>query len=118
MNLHISGHHVDITPALNDFVTEKLRKVARHVDSLIDADVVLTVDGPRHASPRGVVRHKAEARLHLAGGSLFAEAVAEDMYAAIDALIGKLDRQATRFNGKRHNHHPQEARRLLASSAG
>lgn len=105
MNLHISGHHVEVTPALRQFVTDKMQRLVRHAENLMDIDVILAVDSGHHdghhSGHHGAVRHKAEARVHLRGSNLFAESVANDMYAAIDALMDKLDRQATKANGKR-----------------
>lgn len=109
MNLHISGHHVEITPALKQFVTEKMQRLSRHIDDLLDVNVILTVDSPKQHGPR----HKAEAKLHVTGANLFAESTAPDMYAAIDLLMDKLDRQVTKFNAKRHNHHPRAGRAVL-----
>lgn len=102
MNLHISGHHVEVTPALRQFVTEKLQRLTRHMDRLLNVDVILAVDTPRHEAQHGAARHKAEARLHVSGGDLFAESVAPDMYAAIDLLMDKLDRQVSKFKHKRY----------------
>ena len=96
MNLSISGHHMDLTPALRSFVTTKMQKLERHFDHLIDSNVVLSVEK---------LRHKAEATLHVSGATLFAEATEEDMYAAIDGLIDKLDRQICRYNDKQKDHH-------------
>ena len=84
MNLHLTGHHVDITPAIRDYVTAKLNRITRHFDHVIDVTVVLTVDK---------LRHKVEATLHVRGKDLHAECIDADMYAAIDALADKLDRQ-------------------------
>lgn len=99
MNLNITGHHVDLTPPLREFVTNKLQRVERHFDKLIDANVVLTVEK---------LRHKAEATLHARGANLHAEATAENMYAAIDMLIDKLDRITTKHKDKRNDHHQRE----------
>ena len=100
MNLSISGHHMDLTPALRSFVTNKMQKLERHFDHLIDSNVILSVEK---------LRHKAEATLHVSGATLFAESTEADMYAAIDALIDKLDRQICRFNDKQKDHHPRQS---------
>lgn len=112
MNLHISGHHVEVTPALKQFVTEKIQRLSRHIDDLLDVNVILTVDSPKHEGRHGG-RHQAEAKLHVSGANLFAKSTAPDMYAAIDLLMDKLDRQVTKFNAKRHNHHPRAGRAEL-----
>jgi putative sigma-54 modulation protein len=101
MNLNISGHHVDLTPPLRDYVTTKLKRLERHFDHLINAEVVLTVEK---------LRHKAEATVHASGADLHAEAtVDENMYAAIDSLIDKLDQQTRRHKEKLRDHHVREA---------
>lgn len=100
MNLNISGHHMDLTPSLRNFVTGKMDRLERHFDKLIDASVVLSVEKNRH---------KAEANLHASGANLHAEAVSTDMYAAIDSLVDKLDRQTCKFKEKRKDHHPKRA---------
>ena len=84
MNLTISGHHLDVSPAIRDYVTDKLERVRRHFDRVIDVTVVLSVEK---------LRQKAEINLHLRGKDLHCEAVEEDLYAAIDLLVDKLDRQ-------------------------
>ena len=95
MQIRLSGHHVDVTPALKDYVSNKLERLLRHFDNVTNAHVVLSVEK---------LRQRAEATIHLAGGNLFAEAEDEDMYAAIDALADKLDRQIKRHKEKRTDH--------------
>ncbi|MBX6421199.1 MAG: ribosome-associated translation inhibitor RaiA [Nevskia sp.] len=102
MNLNISGHHLELTPALRSYVADKLKRVERHFDHLIDAAVILTVDK---------LHHKAEATLHARGTTLHAEAIDGDMYAAIDLLIDKLDEQTRRHKEKLRDHHAREVHR-------
>ncbi|MFO1282022.1 MAG: ribosome-associated translation inhibitor RaiA [Burkholderiales bacterium] len=83
MNLNLTGHHLEITPAIRDYVVHKLERITRHFDHVIDVAVVLSVDK---------LRKKVEANLHIRGKDLHAEAIDADMYAAIDALADKLDR--------------------------
>ena len=104
MNLNISGHHLELTEPLRNYVVSKLARVERHFDHLIDASVILTVEK---------LRHKAECTLHTRGANLFAEAVEEDMYAAIDTLIDKLDRQTKKFKEKYRDHHVKEAHKAV-----
>jgi putative sigma-54 modulation protein len=99
MNLSISGHHLEVTPALREYVTAKLDRVRRHFDQVIDVNVFLSVEK---------LRQKAEISLHVRGKDLFAEAVDDDLYAAIDALVDKLDRQVIKYKDKRFAH-PHEA---------
>ncbi len=95
MQINLSGHHVDISPALRDYVISKLSKLERHFDHVTNAHVVLTVEK---------LLQKAEASIHVSGGQLFADAVEQDMYAAIDALTDKLDRQIRRHKEKLTDH--------------
>jgi len=96
MQINITGHHVDVTPALRDYVTEKLERLERHFDNVMDVHVILSVEK---------LRQKAEATLDVAGGTLFADHVEEDMYAAIDGLVDKLDRQVKKHKEKATDHH-------------
>ena len=84
MNLHLTGHHVEITPAIRDYVTQKLEKIERHFDHVIDVNVVMTVEK---------LDQRIEANVHLSGKDIHVQAHDGDMYAAIDGLIDKLDRQ-------------------------
>jgi putative sigma-54 modulation protein len=103
MNLNISGHHLDLTEPLRNYVVSKLARVERHFDHLIDANVILTVDK---------LRHKAECTLHTRGANLHAEAVEVDMYAAIDTLMDKLDRQTLKYKEKHRDHHAKQAQKV------
>ena len=96
MQITLSGHHVDVSAALKDYVDTKLRRLERHFDHVTNAHVVLSVEK---------LSQKAEATLHVSGGQLFADAVDSDMYAAIDALADKLDRQLKRHKEKMTDHH-------------
>ncbi|MDN5862309.1 MAG: ribosome-associated translation inhibitor RaiA [Salinisphaera sp.] len=100
MNLNISGHHMDLTKPLRSYVASKLERIERHFDHVIDAEIVLAV---------GKGGHKAEATLQLSGVTLHAEAVHEDMYAAIDQMVDRLDSQTRKFKEKRSDHHNREA---------
>lgn len=91
MNLNLTGVHLDVTPAIRAYVVAKLDRVTRHFDHVIDVNVVLSVDK---------LRHRAEANVHLRGHQIHAEAVEPDMYASIDALSDKLDRQVLKHKEK------------------
>lgn len=91
MQLSISGRHLDVTDALKDYVTSKVKKLERHYDHITNAHVVLSVDK---------LDQRAEATAHVSGAELFADAVAEDLYAAIDMLVDKLDRQVIKHKEK------------------
>lgn len=96
MNLQISGHHLEITPAIHDYTTGKLERVVRHFDNVIDVNVILSVDK---------LKQKAEVTVHLSGKDVFVEAIDEDLYAAIDSLVDKLDRQIQKHKQKLQDHH-------------
>lgn len=91
MQLSISGRHIDVTDALKDYVTGKLAKLERHYDHITNIHVVLSVDK---------LDQKAEATAHVSGAELFADAVSQDLYAAVDMLADKLDRQVIRHKEK------------------
>jgi putative sigma-54 modulation protein len=91
MNLNLTGHHVDITPAIRDYVTSKIERITRHFDQVIDVTVILSVEK---------LKRKAEANVHVSGRDIFCETDHEDMYAAIDALVDKLDRQILKHKGR------------------
>lgn len=99
MQLNVTGHHVDITPALKDYVSSKLERLERHFDHVTNVHVILTVEK---------LRQKAEATINITGNQLFANAEDEDMYAAIDSLVDKLDRQIRRHKDKVTDHHRNE----------
>lgn len=96
MNLTITGHHLEVTPALRGYIEEKLKRVTRHFDHVIDITVILSVEK---------LVQKAEVNVHVAGKDLFVEATDADMYAAVDALIDKLDRQIVKHKEKTGNVH-------------
>jgi putative sigma-54 modulation protein len=108
MNLQLTGHHVDITPALRAYVINKLERVTRHFDHVIDVTVVLKVDS---------MQQKVEATLHVRGKDLHAESTEADMYAAIDTLSDKLDRQVLKHKEKLTDHRGDSASRTAAGPA-
>lgn len=102
MNLKITGLHLEVTPAIRDYIEIKLERITRHVDNVIGVGVTLSVDK---------LVQKAEVNVHLAGKDIHAEATEADMYAAIDLLMDKLDRQVLKFKEKQVEHRaavPQE----------
>ena len=96
MNLQISGHHLEITPAIHDYVTGKLERVTRHFDNVIDVNVILSVDK---------LKQKAEVTVHLSGKDVYVESIDEDLYAALDSLVDKLERQIQKHKQKIQDHH-------------
>lgn len=95
MNLHLTGHHLQITPAIREHVAHKLERITAHFDHVIDVSVIMTVEK---------LQHKVEAKMHLSGKEIFCEAHGEDMYVAIDHLIGKLDRAVIKHKEKNLAH--------------
>lgn len=91
MNLNLTGNHVDITPAMREYVLSKIDKITRHFDHVIDINVILSVEK---------LNQKAEATIHVRGKDIFVEADGPDMYASIDSLIDKLDRQILKYKEK------------------
>jgi putative sigma-54 modulation protein len=103
MRLKLTGHHVEVSPALRGYVERKLlERIARHFDQVIDVHCVLTVEK---------LQQKAEATLHVRGCDIHANATEPDMYAAIDVLSDKLDRRIKKHKEKRCDHHALEAQR-------
>lgn len=102
MQINLTGHHVDITDPLRNYVNDKFDRLERHFDHVTDVHVILSVEK---------LRHTAEATMHLSGGKLFADNTEEDMYAAIDGLADKLDRQIKKHKEKLKDHHRSEGSR-------
>lgn len=95
MQINLSGHHIEVTDSLRVYVTEKLERVKRHFDQVMDVHVILSVEK---------LEKKAEANLRMNGKPIFAESIDEDMYAAIDSLVDKLDRQVIKHKEKSSNY--------------
>jgi putative sigma-54 modulation protein len=99
MQVSVSGHHIDITDSLRGYVESKIERLERHFDLVSDVHCILTVEK---------LRHKAEAKVNVNGGTIFAEDTEEDMYAAIDGLIDKLDRRVRKHKEKLVDHHAKD----------
>ena len=97
MQINLTGHHVDLTDSLRDYVNEKFKRLARHFDHVNNVHVILSVE--KHSK-------KAEATFHVNHNSIFAESSHDDMYAAIDSLVDKLDRQVLKHKEKITSHRP------------
>jgi len=100
MNLTISGHHLEVTPAIRSHVENKLNRMKRTLDNVIDISVILSVDNNSDKDKR----QRAEINVNLSGKPIHAESVAQDMYSAIDLLMDKLDRQIVKHKGKSKEH--------------
>ena len=112
MNLTISGHHLELTPAIREYVESKLSRIKRHFDDVLDITVILSVDKLTEKEKR----QKAEINLHVKGKDMHAEGIAQDMYAAIDCLMDKLDRQVMKYKNKVQEHH-SEVKRMVEAPA-
>jgi putative sigma-54 modulation protein len=93
MQINISGHHVDVTDSLRSYIHEKFEKLERHVDNISNIHAILSIEK---------LIHKAEATIRVKGGEIFATSESDDMYAAIDSLTDKLDRQLLKHKDKTH----------------
>ena len=105
MQINITGHHIEVTPALRAYVTEKLQRISRHFDHVISIDVILKVEN----------HHKqAEAKVNAAGKPMFAQESDSDRYAAIDGLVDKLDKQVRRYKDRVRGNHAGGAKRAAS----
>ena len=109
MNLTISGHHLEVTPALRTYVAGKLDRITRHFDQVVDVKVLLSIENQTEKERR----QKAECNIHVKGSDMFAECAHEDMYAAVDELVDKLDRQVVRHKDRLQRHHHESPKRLM-----
>lgn len=96
MNLTISGRHIEVTPALREYVSSKLERVLRHFDQVVEIQVVLAVDNSKEKD----LRQKVSCTLGVKGRDIFVETADVDLYAAIDILMDKLDRQVAKYKEK------------------
>jgi putative sigma-54 modulation protein len=102
MQLNVSGHHVEVTDSLRGYVESKIEKIERHFDIVSDVHCILTVEK---------LQHKAEATINVNGGTIYADSIEEDMYAAIDGLIDKLDRRVRKHKEKLVDHHARDSQK-------
>ena len=109
MNLTISGHHLEVTPALRSYVTNKLDRITRHFDQVVDVKVLLSVEKQKEKERR----QRAECNIHVKGSDMFAESTHADLYAAVDDLVDKLDRQVVRHKSILKDHHHEAPKRLM-----
>lgn len=107
MNLNITGHHIEVTPAIREYVTSKLDRVIRHFDNVTSINVILSVEK---------LRQKAEVTLHVRGKDIFVESENGDMYAAIDTMTDKLDRQVLKYKQKNQEHNHEALKHQLTET--
>jgi putative sigma-54 modulation protein len=108
MNLTISGHHLEVTPAIREYVQNKLERIKRHFDHVIDIAVILSVDNLSEKEKR----QKAEINLRLSGKTVYVESLSQDLYASIDMLIDKLDRQVMKYKSRVQDHDHQAIKHM------
>ena len=99
MQLNVSGHHVEVTEAMRGYVESKIERLERHFDIVSNVHCILTVEK---------LRHKAEAKVNVNGGTIYADNTEEDMYAAIDGLVDKLDRRVRKHKEKMVDHNARD----------
>lgn len=102
MQLSVSGHHVEVTESMKTYVDSRFDKIGRHFDLVSGVDCILTVEK---------LRHKAEATVQVNGSKIYAEAIDEDMYVAIDALVDKLERRVRKYKEKLVDHRARDAQK-------
>lgn len=105
MNLIVSGHHVEVTAAMREYVAAKMDRVLRHFDNVIEVNVIMSVQK---------LLQKAEVSVHLRGKDIHVECIEENMYASIDSLVDKLDRQILKHKGKAYAHPHDTLKRSIA----
>jgi putative sigma-54 modulation protein len=110
MNLTISGHHLEVTAPIREYVLTRLDRVTRHFEQVVDVAVILSVEKQKEKDRR----QKAEVTLHVKGKDIFVETAHHDLYAAIDQLMDKLDRQVCRHKSRVQNHHHASPKREAA----
>jgi putative sigma-54 modulation protein len=113
MNLTISGHHVEVTPSIREYVQNKLERITRHFDQVINTHVIVAIDNLAEKEKR----QKAEINLQLSGKIVHVESVAQDMYAAIDMLMDRLDRQVVKYKSMLRDHTHDAPKRMPEGGA-
>ncbi|MCH9689836.1 MAG: ribosome-associated translation inhibitor RaiA [Gammaproteobacteria bacterium] len=95
MQIHFTGHQVEITDALKAFTEDKLSKLTRHFDRITTIHITFNVEKLRQIVDATVLIPKSE---------LHASSEAENMYTAIDNLVEKLDKQLIKYKEKMDSH--------------
>jgi len=102
MNLSIIGRHLEVTPAIREYVMNKMARVSRHFDNVIDTQVILSIER---------LKHTAEITMRVRGKDIHCEANDENLYGAIDLLTDKIDRQVSKYKTKLHDHSHEPVKR-------
>ncbi len=103
MQIQVTGHQMDVTEPLREYATGKIERLTRLFEHGTSAHVILSVDAK--------LAHKAECQFNVPGKQLFADAESPDLYAAIDAMVDRLDMQVRKYKSKLTDHHRAQARR-------
>ncbi|MBX3725209.1 MAG: ribosome-associated translation inhibitor RaiA [Xanthomonadales bacterium] len=106
MQIQVTGHQLEVTPALRDYATGKVERLTRLFEQATGAHIILSVDTK--------LVHKAECQVNVPGKQLFADAEAPDLYAAIDGMVERMEVQVRKYKSKLTDHHRAEARRAHA----
>ena len=112
MNLTISGHHLEVSPALREYVTAKLARITRHFDQVVDAKVLLSVE--RQKEKEKEKRQRVVCNLRVKGDELCVQCSHHDLYAAVDALVDRLDRMVARHKQRVQSHYSDALRQAMA----
>lgn len=107
MQLTITGHQLDVTEPIREYIENKFKRIKRHFDQVLNVHVIISVEK---------VRHKSEATMHIGGKDFFAESTEDHLYKSIDLLVDKLDKQIRRHKDKMTNHHNVEAIKMNQSN--
>lgn len=107
MQLTITGHQLDVTEPIREYIENKFERIKRHFDQVLNVHVIISVEK---------VRHKSEATMHIGGKDFFAESTEDHLYKSIDLLVDKLDKQIRRHKDKMTNHHNVEAIKMNQSN--
>ncbi len=102
MNLSLTGRHLEVTPAIREYVLNKMSRITRHFDNVIDTQVILSIER---------LNHTAEITMRLRGKDIHCEAIDENLYAAIDLLADKIDRQVIKYKSKVQDHAHEPVKR-------
>jgi putative sigma-54 modulation protein len=109
MSLKISGHHLEVTPAMQAYVSDKFVRISRHFDQVGDIKVLLSIENEKEKQRR----QHAECSIHVKGRDFFAETAHADLYAAVDLLVDKIDHQIGKHKTKVQDHHHVAVKRLI-----
>jgi putative sigma-54 modulation protein len=108
MNLNITGHHLDVTPAIREYIQTKMTRVLRHFDHVIGSQVILSLEP---------LKHRAEITLHVRGKDIHCEASEQNLYASIDLLIDKVDRKVLQYKARTQDHQHLAPKRQVFETA-